>query len=116
MSELFRNVLCLGLAPVGKPGPPSSHQEGTRAWGVWGGRRAPPTAFLKDDLPHSGQLCKEHFYQVTEGCQSPQNQAQKRGCLIIYASIGAYEDQFTLSRSDQYIRWERLVAQSNARH
>jgi hypothetical protein len=67
-----------------------------------GGRRAPPTCIhQKIIFPLPGNSEKERFYQVTEGCQSPQNQAQKRGCLIIYASMGAHEDHFTLSPSDQ---------------
>jgi len=105
ISELFRNDLCQARHFFGDlTHPPLLLKEGTRAWGVWGAASTPTV--IREKIISS---------KLLRGYQSPQRQAQKRGRLIIYASIEAHEAQFTLSRSD-HIYWERLVAQSNDRH
>jgi hypothetical protein len=81
MSELIRNVLFSGPALV---------------------RRLPPPPLSWKDHLIAGSS-EGTFLSSPEGCQSSQNQAQKRGSLIIYASIEAHEDQFTLSLADQFI-------------
>jgi hypothetical protein len=82
MSELIRNVLFPSPAIVR--------------------RLRPPSTFVEKSSPIAGSS-EGTFLSSPEGCQSPQNQAQKRGSLIIYASIEAHEDQFTLSLADQFI-------------
>jgi hypothetical protein len=82
MSELIRNVLISSPRLVR--------------------RLHPPSTFVEKPSPIAGSS-EGTFLSSPEDCQSPQNQAQKRGRLIIYASIEAYEDQFTLSLADQLL-------------